>query len=119
MITLIETDPLTELLNRSSWNDNLEKLSNSESSFAVVFIDIDNFKNINDTYGHQKGDEVLKLTSNWLKNSFRDEDMIFRLGGDEFAITGNVNSMYIDGLISKLKALNSSYSLTIKSFFEN
>lgn len=116
MIALIETDPLTGLLNRSSWNDNLEKLSNSESSFAVIFIDIDNFKNINDTYGHQKGDEVLKLTSKWLKNSFRDEDMIFRLGGDEFAITGNVNSMYIDGLISKLKSLNSSYSLVIKSF---
>ena len=116
MLSLIETDPLTGLLNRNSWNDNLEKLSVSDNSFSVIFIDIDNFKNINDSYGHQKGDQVLKLTSKWLKNIFRDEDMIFRLGGDEFAITCNVDSIYIDRIVLKLNSLTDEYTLLIRSF---
>ena len=52
----------------------------------IVFIDLDNFKQVNDTFGHRKGDKILKEFASFLKESFRDYDIIGRLGGDEFII---------------------------------
>lgn len=116
MYELIETDPLTTLLNRSSWNSNLEWIVKTGEPFFIIFIDIDNFKVLNDTYGHQKGDEVLKVGSAWLKNAFRGEDKVFRLGGDEFAVIGKVNTDTIEGLFYKIENLNKGYRNTIKTF---
>ncbi|MBF4693535.1 GGDEF domain-containing protein [Fusibacter ferrireducens] len=116
MYELIETDPLTTLLNRSSWNSNLESIVSSGDPFFIIFIDIDNFKVLNDTYGHQKGDEVLKIAGTWLKNAFRDDDKVYRLGGDEFAVTGKVNVHTIEGLFYKFETLTKKYSHTIKMF---
>jgi len=83
-------DPLTGLpnrryfLSRLSHAINLAKRSNSK--LAVLFIDLDEFKEINDTLGHNVGDELLTRVSERLKNTFRDSDTIARIGGDEFNI---------------------------------
>lgn len=111
---LIKTEPLTNLLNRSSWNANLEKIATSGNPFFVISIDVDNFKTINDSFGHQSGDEILKSTGEWLRSSFREEDCIFRLGGDEFAVTGKVNLESLTGFINKLHTLNKNYSNIIR-----
>ncbi|RMF40738.1 MAG: EAL domain-containing protein [Planctomycetota bacterium] len=96
---LAETDPLTHLPNRASFLDALQKCvvkrqfaSRSES--AVLFIDLDNFKLINDTLGHGAGDQLLAELAKRIRSHIRSNDMVFsvggslpaRLGGDEFAI---------------------------------
>ena len=58
----------------------------TDETFAMLIIDVDHFKEVNDTYGHEAGDEVLKKVAAALKSSFRLEDCICRIGGDEFAV---------------------------------
>lgn len=79
-------DSLTGLLNRTAFDQELKKLLLNNEIFCLVFIDIDNFKNINDTLGHQKGDEVLKKFSYVLKSSIRESDIAARYGGDEIVL---------------------------------
>ena len=83
-------DELTGLPNRALFNDRLElaitKASRKESVVAVFFLDLDRFKDINDTYGHDAGDAVLKVFAQRLKQSIRAEDTLARMGGDEFMI---------------------------------
>ncbi len=83
-------DALTNLPNRSLFNDRLEKsiatAQRNKGRFALLFIDLDNFKQINDTLGHHYGDEVLKVVAQRLENSIREEDTLSRLGGDEFTV---------------------------------
>ena len=83
-------DELTGLPNRALFNDRLEfaliKASRKQSVVAVFFLDLDRFKDINDTYGHNAGDEVLKVFAQRLKKSIRAEDTLARMGGDEFMI---------------------------------
>jgi len=84
------TDHLTGLPNRTLFLDRLnQEISHSKRQstvFAVLFIDLDNFKNINDTLGHAVGDEYLIKISSRLKKCLRSSDTIARLGGDEFVI---------------------------------
>ena len=84
------TDELTKLDNRRTILKNLEKrmqlFKRKNISFAVVLVDIDHFKIINDTYGHNKGDEVLKKVSLELNKFIREIDNIGRYGGEEFLI---------------------------------
>ena len=77
-------DPLTGLYNRSAFNNFLtgEQAANS----AMLLVDVDYFKQINDTWGHKTGDEILKKVAGVLHSSFRSEDCICRIGGDEFAV---------------------------------
>ncbi|WML37849.1 GGDEF domain-containing protein [Clostridium sp. OS1-26] len=63
------------------------KSAKKQSYISLLIIDLDNFKNINDTYGHIAGDEILKQLSNILKHNIRDTDIATRWGGDEFVIT--------------------------------
>lgn len=81
-------DPLTNLLNRRVFNDMLDyeikRAKRHEYSFAVVLIDCDNFKYINDNYGHAFGDKYLQAIANILESNKRDEDIVARYGGDEF-----------------------------------
>lgn len=83
-------DPLTELPNRKMFFDRLETLTavarRSDSRLAVVFIDIDRFKNVNDRYGHRAGDQLLVRIAEILRSSVRLSDTVARLGGDEFAL---------------------------------
>ncbi|RSK28655.1 sensor domain-containing diguanylate cyclase [Bacillus sp. HMF5848] len=86
-------DHLTGLPNRmmlKTWYPQVIK--KCKNKFAVMFIDFDNFKNINDTYGHDIGDKVLKEVTNQLKEALRATDMLSRIGGDEFtAVIANVD----------------------------
>ncbi len=83
-------DALTELPNRVLFNDRLEqaieKSKRNYKDVALLFIDLDHFKEINDSLGHKAGDEVLKVVTKRLENTIRDEDTLARLGGDEFTI---------------------------------
>jgi diguanylate cyclase (GGDEF)-like protein len=83
-------DPLTGLSNRQLFNDRLAHVlvmaKREQRSFAVIFLDLDNFKPINDRFGHRVGDVVLKLAAVRIESGVRESDTVARLGGDEFAI---------------------------------
>lgn len=82
-------DPLTGLLNRRFFQEELERLlSSGQESYpgAVLFLDLDDFKDINDTLGHLAGDDLLKQLATLLRSQLRQVDILARLGGDEFAI---------------------------------
>ncbi len=91
------TDQLSGISNRYHFQNYLEQLTdpqqNDDKSFALLFIDLDHFKSVNDTYGHHTGDQLLRLVSNRIQSAIRPQDKIARLGGDEFAvILENINS---------------------------
>lgn len=80
-------DPLTGLPNRSQMHEALDKLiSDKQHSAALLFIDLDRFKPINDTMGHPAGDQVLKEVALRLRASIREQDLVARIGGDEFTV---------------------------------
>lgn len=83
-------DPLTGLYNRNGWDQEMVEAchvaSVTQKPFAVALVDVDNFKKINDTGGHQVGDLILVKIAESFKASFRAEDFTARFGGDEFAI---------------------------------
>jgi diguanylate cyclase (GGDEF)-like protein len=87
-----QTDPLTGTLNRRSGFARLEQWLERENSFSLLVIDMKRFKEINDTHGHNVGDEVLQWVSHTLRDSVRENDLVIRHGGDEFLIatTGSV-----------------------------
>ena len=84
------TDPLTELANRNQYNLKLEEAvalsKRNQQPFALLLIDLDKFKPVNDTYGHPVGDKLLQHVSQVISNICREIDTVARLGGDEFAI---------------------------------
>lgn len=104
-------DPLTDLPNRSRLADQIEQeiihAKRHEGKFATVFIDVDHFKHVNDSYGHLIGDEVLCEVANRLKRVVREEDTISRIGGDEFVILlpgiRDVNAM--TSIVQKLMSI--------------
>lgn len=77
---------MTELLNRGSYEKVLAIYEKGEVPFALILVDVDIFKSVNDTYGHAVGDEILKKVSRLLKDAFRSIDYVCRIGGDEFAV---------------------------------
>ena len=83
-------DGLTQLPNRDLFNQQLEhaldKAERNNTTMALLYIDVDNFKYVNDSYGHAAGDKVLISVAKTLKNSIRESDCLARLGGDEFVI---------------------------------
>ena len=79
-----EHDALTGALNRNAFENILT--SSEEGQLAFLILDIDNFKQINDNYGHMEGDKVLVRIADLMRENFRSEDSIFRIGGDEFAV---------------------------------
>lgn len=92
-------DSLSGLPNRMLALDRLEQLIKEshrrDTKVAVLFLDLDNFKKVNDTLGHEWGDKILEETAKRLKNVLRDEDTVGRLGGDEFIILlGKINDPY-------------------------
>ena len=87
---LAQTDPLTELHNRRHMMDTLEaefdRSSRVGSPFALLMVDLDHFKRVNDTYGHQLGDKVLQSTAWEIRALLRQYDSAARFGGEEFAL---------------------------------
>ncbi|CNF37711.1 cell signaling regulator [Yersinia rohdei] len=79
-----QTDPMTGLYNRRGLATRLESLSQLGEDFAVIALDIDLFKSINDSYGHDVGDEVIKQLAIQIRDSSRDSDILCRSGGEEF-----------------------------------
>ncbi len=90
LIELATIDSLTGLLNRRELNNRVQPMlsqaNRTESSVATIIIDIDFFKNVNDTHGHVFGDEVLQHISQILLNNRREHDIIARFGGEEFVL---------------------------------
>lgn len=115
---LARTDSLTGLANRATFIDRLRQAfaaaRRGANSFAILYIDLDHFKDVNDTLGHGKGDLLLQEVANRLRKNTRDTDVIARLGGDEFAIiqTEMVDPTAAASLAAKLqKALATPYDL--------
>ncbi|WP_280540381.1 EAL domain-containing protein [Chromohalobacter sp. 11-W] len=121
-------DPLTSLFNREHFGGALENLLSGLSytgiGVAVLFIDLDDFKPINDTYGHAAGDEALVIIAQRLKQQTRSTDLVARLGGDEFVIAlagmrsaekaEKVAFKLLDDLISPIN-LRNEHSITLSA----
>lgn len=103
------TDKLTGLGNRRAFEQALERLIVEEAAFSVLQVDLDYFKQVNDTYGHAAGDHVLQVSARRMGEVVREGDTLTRLGGDEFALLlpGLVEPEALQGLaeriISRLK----------------
>jgi diguanylate cyclase (GGDEF)-like protein len=84
------TDSLTGLFNRRHFNQQLEenvgRAARYDEPLALLFLDVDHFKSVNDKFGHQAGDRCLQAMARTLRESVRDSDQIARIGGEEFAI---------------------------------
>lgn len=89
-IKMAYTDPLTQTNNRASFNDSVKREMSlavrHTKNLALIFLDIDHFKAINDYHGHECGDITLSVVAKWIKESLRDSDAVFRFGGEEFVV---------------------------------
>lgn len=83
---LARTDSITQLPNSRSFRESLEAAIEDGTSVGVVYIDLDNFKRVNDLFGHGAGDAVLLRTAGELRKAVRSSDVVARVGGDEFAV---------------------------------
>ena len=105
MYRLATTDHLTGLLNRRRFMEELDRsvslAKRHKTQGVLMFIDLDRFKEINDTHGHEAGDDILRGVTNILKRSFRSTDIIARLGGDEFAII--MHNLDVNGAREKVQ----------------
>lgn len=105
-------DPMTDLYNRSYFEEEILRLKNPRAFPVSIFIaDLNNMKITNDTYGHEKGDQLIKNTADVFKENFRSCDVIARIGGDEFAVIlsntdQNAAKEINERLIEKIKAFN-------------
>ena len=102
-------DPLTELLNRraleSAFHREFSRSNRHSKNLSVCFIDLDSFKSINDTYGHETGDIALKYVAKALESISRTEDIVARFAGDEFVvILPETNSDKANALMTRLQA---------------
>ncbi|HEY9163905.1 MAG TPA: EAL domain-containing protein, partial [Magnetovibrio sp.] len=104
--TLAYFDPLTDLPNRSLYRDRLKQsfssAQRSGDKVALMLLDLDHFKYVNDTLGHQAGDELLKMVAERIEGRVREADTVARLGGDEFAvILPSINDLNTVGHIAQ------------------
>ncbi len=97
-----EEDYLTKLYNRKNYESQLNYFTQIRKPFGVALFDLNNFKEINDTYGHSKGDEVLIAFGQALKKTFDKRAFVSRLGGDEFAVIVEGRYEHIDDMIEEL-----------------
>lgn len=102
-------DTLTKLYNRRFMNQKLDEklndLINEGKIFGIIMCDIDNFKRVNDTYGHDVGDDVLVMVADALKKSTRDDDFVSRWGGEEFLIVINGNKRITIDVAERMRKL--------------
>jgi len=112
------TDKLTQLYNRVKLDEiftiEIAKFRRYNTSFSMILLDIDHFKEVNDTHGHNVGDTILREIANILKSSVRVEDVVGRWGGEEFIIL--TNNYSIEGLLSlaeKVRKNIENYDFTV------
>ncbi|BCU65416.1 hypothetical protein F941_00960 [Acinetobacter bouvetii DSM 14964 = CIP 107468] len=90
LLHLSQHDELTKISNRRTFDEMLdtcyEQAKRDESALSILFIDVDHFKNYNDFYGHQKGDDVISSIAKTVKNAIRHMDFVARYGGEEFVV---------------------------------
>ncbi len=84
--TLANTDGLTGLFNERCFSSILHEKESGKQPFVLYYLDLDRFKPVNDTYGHDMGDKLLKEVAGRLKECTREQDYAFRIGGDEFSL---------------------------------
>lgn len=121
--TLSFTDELTDLYNRRGFFTAAEqqiKLAHRQSNRLVLIAsDLDYLKRINDTYGHQEGDEALKETAKILQKTFRGSDIIARIGGDEFVVlAAETPETDFSKLISRLRTNMDIFNITAKKQYD-
>ncbi|BCZ47563.1 diguanylate cyclase [Clostridium gelidum] len=107
-------DSITQLPNRVSLYNTIGKLTESKKEFALFFLDLDNFKIINDSFGHPVGDKLLILVAERINSMNKDEHTAFRLSGDEFIIlyTGSKDKVVIENIASTiLLKISESYDI--------
>ncbi len=106
-------DPLTEIYNRKYLMEYVEKLIDEGRKFSIIFLDLDNFKLIDDILGHKTGDEILKKIALWFQNNLRKSDIVARYGGDEFCmIFHDVDKKKSEEIINRLYNL-----FTLENFY--
>ena len=98
-------DALTGLKNRKFYNEIFSTRFKEKKPFALMFIDLNKFKSINDTYGHDAGDEVLIEVAKRLKSVMSEEEELFRLGGDEFVIISTRKKAFVPKFVEKLESV--------------
>jgi diguanylate cyclase (GGDEF)-like protein len=115
---LSSIDTLTGVFNRAEFEKIIQQkltyTDESQTILALLFIDLDNFKSVNDTLGHQTGDKLLKEVVKRIKNSIRSNDFLARIGGDEFALVlTNIENSDIPGLVAKrvIKNIGKTYDI--------
>ena len=95
---IANTDMLTNVMNRNAYERTIQQLEEQAAQLqetGVVLFDLDNLKVINDTFGHEKGDEALRLCSQCIRQIFKEEENCFRIGGDEFAYVYHQDEKYL------------------------
>lgn len=103
---LANTDALTGLYNERYLSERLKRNGKLRKKFAMFYLDLDRFKPVNDTYGHDMGDRLLKAVSRRLCKCIRKTDYAFRIGGDEFSLIieeGNINDEFCEMMVRKIK----------------
>ncbi len=114
MTNMAHLDFLTGLYNRRHFFEEINHILTSDK-FAIAMIDIDDFKKINDTYGHDAGDKVIKSISTVLKRSIKGSDIVARFGGEEFCVAlDNIDQKHAIGFFLKLKELISKKYVDFK-----
>lgn len=103
---LANTDALTGLYNERYLSEKLKRNGKLRKKFAMFYLDLDRFKPVNDTYGHDMGDRLLKAVSRRLCKCIRKTDYAFRIGGDEFSLIieeGNINDEFCEMMVRRIK----------------
>lgn len=95
-----EHDPLTGTINRGAFEQMRLLLKTEPNPIALLIIDVDKFKEINDSYGHETGDQVLKKVAKLIREGFREKDHVARIGGDEFAVIMTNSTPKLESVIA-------------------
>lgn len=115
--TSTSKDNLTGLNNRSYFINKLKEKLNNEKEFYLMIVNIDNFKEINKTYGHERGDDILKYVSNKIESIIRKTDILARVGGDEFIILlSNISAIQNKKIAERIKLELSLPMLNLEKF---